>query len=102
MLKDFNVFGYDTLIKNGTDFVGLKGKSVEELKKGMDVELESDFRNPLPSGFRYGEKVTIIGFREPFTSESGGDIILVSNKRSEVWFSPLSIQKDLKSDNEKI
>jgi hypothetical protein len=77
------------------DFVGLKGKSVKELKKGMDIELKSDFRKPLPSGFRYGEKVTIIGFREPFKNGSGVEIILVSNKRSELWISPSSIQKDL-------
>ena len=93
MLKDFNIFGYSTLVFDGTDIVGLKGERVHELKKGMNVESASDFTKPLPFGFRYGEKVTIIGFREPFKDSSGGDIIRVSNKTSEGWVDPSLIQK---------
>ena len=93
MSKDFNMFGYDTLVKDGTDIVGLKGKDVNELKKGLDIELESNFTKPPLPGFRYGEKVTIIGFREPFKNAANGEIILVSNKRSEAWISPSIIGK---------
>lgn len=72
--------------------MGIKGKGVPELRNGMDVELKSDSRNPPPSGFRYGEKVTIIGFREPFKNESGDETILVSNKGLEKWISPSVIE----------
>ena len=95
MLKGFSVFGYDTLVKDGTEIVGLKGKSVPDLTKGIVIELKSDFSRPPPSGFRYGERVTIIGFREPFKNGSGGEIIRISNQRSEVWISPSVKEKVL-------
>ena len=57
MLKDFNVFGYGTTFIDCTDIVGLAGKNVPELTKGMAIELKSDFSRPPPSGFRYGERV---------------------------------------------
>ena len=95
MLKDFNVFGYDTLVKDGKEIVALKGNNVPELTKGMAIELKSDFSKPPPSGFRYGEKVTIIGFREPFKNGSGGEILLISNRGSEAWISPSIIEKVL-------
>ena len=90
-----NIFGYDKLTKEGSDFIALRGEDEPELYKGMSVVLIGDSRGYVPSSFNAGEEVTIIGFREAFKDYNSDDIILVSNGTNEGWVKPSNIQKNI-------
>jgi hypothetical protein len=89
---DENIFGYDELIKEGTNFIALRREGRPELRKGMWVVLLGDSQGYVPSSFKPDEEVTIIGFRESFKDGSSDHIIEVSNGKREGWVKPSNIQ----------
>lgn len=85
-----SLFGYDSLIRR-PEFIVLKGKNAQSLNKGMVVELRGDVRGYVPSGHQPGERVTIIGFREPFKRGESDHIIQVTNGEKVGWVKPSNI-----------
>jgi uncharacterized protein YjbI with pentapeptide repeats len=59
----------------------------------MMVELRGDSRGYVPGGFRPGEKVQIVSFRQPFDKGSSDHIIEVSNGDSVGWVKPSNVAK---------
>jgi len=87
-----NLFGYNTIVKDGDRIITLKGERITELDVGMDVVLLGDSRGYVPDQFKHGEKVTIIEFTKPFSSGHSDNIIKVSNGSWEGWVKPSNIQ----------
>jgi hypothetical protein len=85
-----SLFGYDSLVRR-PEFIELKGKTAKSLNKGMVVEISGDSRGYVPSGHEPGEKVTIIGFREPFKRGESDHIIQVTNGEKVGWVKPSNI-----------
>jgi hypothetical protein len=92
---DGTLFGYDTLVKDGSDFIALLGEGEPELYKYMKVILLGDSRGYIPSFFNPGEEATIIGFRECFKDGNSDHIIQVRNGTNEGWVKPSNIQKNV-------
>jgi hypothetical protein len=89
------LFGYDTLVKAGENFVALQGDEVPELSIGMKVVLLGDSTGYVPSGFRPGEEVTIVGFQEPFKRGASDHIVEVTNGAVTGRVKPSNIQMNL-------
>ena len=90
-----NLFGYTTLVREGTAFVALTGDGQQELRVGMTVVLLGDSRGYVPSGFSPGDEVTIMGFTEPFKNGESDHIIKVGNASLQGWVKPSNIQRDV-------
>jgi hypothetical protein len=85
-----SIFGYDKIVRRGFG-VTLEGRDVLTLEQGMIVELEGDSKGYVPGGFRPGEKVVIVTFRQPFDEGSSDHIIQVSNLEGVGWVKPSNI-----------
>ncbi|MBI5005171.1 MAG: hypothetical protein HZC03_01020 [Candidatus Lloydbacteria bacterium] len=72
-----SLFGYNQVVELGGEIVSIKGEK-GDLFKGMKVELVGDSRGYVPSGHQSGEKVTIVGFSEPFEKGESDHVIMVS------------------------
>jgi KAP-like P-loop domain-containing protein len=90
-IKTHSIFGYDQLIKEGTDIVGLAGERVPELRKGMKVIMKGDSQGYVPSGHKEGVEATIVEFTEPFKDGETDHIIKVSSRTVEGWVKPINI-----------
>src|SRR5437867_905685 len=91
-IKIDHIFGYNTLMKEGSDIIGLAGEEVPELHKGTKVEMVGDTKGYIRSGHRPGEEATIVEFREPDKNGSTDYIIKVSNATREGWVKPSNIR----------
>jgi hypothetical protein len=94
---DGMIFGYDTLIRSGREFIALRGTEVPELRKGMRVVMLGDSRGYVPHGFKHGEEVTIDGFTEAFKRGETDHIIRVTNGTRVGWVKPSNVEKPFRS-----
>jgi hypothetical protein len=85
-----NLFGYTTLVRDGDTFVALTGETEPELRVGMQVVLLGDSRGYVPSGFRHGQEVRIVGFAEPGETDH---IIEVTDGKHDGSVKPSNIQR---------
>ncbi len=88
-----NLFGYTTLIRDGDTFVALRGETETELRIGMQIVLLGDSQGYVPSGFRHGQEVRIVGFVEPFKNGESDHIVQVTDGNYEGWVKPSNIQR---------
>ena len=88
-----SLFGYTTLLRDGETFVALTGEGEPELRLGMQVILLGDSRGYVPSGFRHGGQVQIVGFREPFKDGESDHIVEVTDGTHDGWVKPSNIQR---------
>lgn len=89
------LFGYDTLVKAGEDFIALSGPEVPELTKGMKIVLLGDSRGYVPSGFKPGQEVTIVGFVEAFKHGESDHIVSVTDGTHTGRIKPSNIQRNV-------
>jgi hypothetical protein len=87
-----DLFGYNTVVREGDKVITLKRQTVTELDLGMKVVLLGDSRGYVPSGFNPGQKVTILEFSEPFSNSRTDHIIKVSDGSHEGWVKPSNIE----------
>jgi hypothetical protein len=59
----------------------------------MQVVLLGDSRGYVPSWFRHGQQVRIVGFAEPFKDGESDHIIEVTDGKHEGWVKPSNIQR---------
>jgi hypothetical protein len=84
------LFGYEKIVRH-SDRYTLEGENVPTLHQGMRVALCGDSRHYVPGGFRHGENVEIVAFRQPFQDGVSDEIICVTNGGHDDWVKPSNI-----------